>query len=349
MDLIHPHTPAEVADALRAASAGRTRLLIVGGRRHIDKGNPVDVDAELWTTGLDRSVAYEPAEMLCVVEAGMRIHDLDELLAEGGQEWPVDAPSDATVGGAIAADVALTRQLRVGTLRDTVVEMEVVTGDGRRVRSGARTVKNVTGFDLHRLLTGSLGTLGVITQVALKVRPLPKAARTLVTADGGVELGRQVLEAVPLPAAVLASPDHVTVRLEGWPEEVTEQASALGGLTSFRDADVFPAPLFPEAPIVVEAAVAPSKLDALLEGVEEYRASIGVGYAWVPCANVEELAAIRQRAVELGGNAPVIRGPGGLGSPELPAPEIQRRINAAFDPLGILAPGRIRSGPEGTA
>jgi len=168
MDLIHPHTQAEVADALRAASADRTRLLIVGGRRHIDKGNPVEVDAELWTTGLDRAVAYDPAEMLCVVEAGVRMHDLTELLAEGGQEWPVDAPSDATVGGVIAADVALPRQLRVGTLRDTVVEMEVVTGDGHRVRSGARTVKNVTGFDLHRLLTGSLGTLGVITQVALR-------------------------------------------------------------------------------------------------------------------------------------------------------------------------------------
>jgi len=175
------------------------------------------------------------------------------------------------------------------------------------------------------------------------VRPLPKAARTLLTADGGVELGRQVLEAVPLPAAVLASPDHVLVRLEGWPEEVTEQASALGGLTSFRDEDVFAAPLFPEAPIVVEAAVAPSKLETLIEGVEEYRASIGVGYAWVPCANAEELVGIRQRAVALGGIAPVIRGRGGLGDQALPTPEIQRRIKAAFDPVGILAPSRTLS------
>ena len=262
MDLIHPNTVAEVADDLRVASADRIRLLIVGGRTHIDKGNPVEVDAELWTTVLDRPVAYDPAEMLCVVEAGVRIHDLTELLAEGGQEWPVDAPSEATVGGVIAADAALSRQLRVGTLRDTVVEMEMVTGDGRRVRSGARTVKNVTGFDLHRLLTGSLGTLGAITQVALKVRPLPKAARILVTSSGGVELGRRILETVPLPAAVLPSPDHVLVRLEGWPEEVAEQASALGGLTSFRDEQVFQPPLFPDAPIVAECAVAPSAVSA---------------------------------------------------------------------------------------
>jgi len=339
--LIHPHTPAEVADALRAASAKGVRLLVVGGRQHIDKGNPVEVDAELWTTGLDRPVAYDPAEMLCVVEAGVRIHDLNELLAEGGQEWPVDAPSDATVGGVIAADVALPRQLRVGALRDTVVEMEIVTGDGRRVRSGARTVKNVTGFDLHRLLTGSLGTLGVITQVALKVRPLPKAARTLMTTDGGIELGRRILAEVPLPAAVLASPDSVVVRLEGWEEEVAEQASVLGGLTSFRDVEVFPPPLFPDAPIVAEAAVAPSALEALLDGVGEYRASLGVGHAWVPCPNLETLTRLRDGVDELGGIAPVIRGQGGLGDQTLPAPQIQRGIKAAFDPAGILAPGRF--------
>jgi len=340
MDLIHPHTAAEVADVLRAASAKGVRLLVVGGRQHIDKGNPVEIDAELWTTGLDRPVAYDPAEMLCVVEAGVRIHDLNELLADGGQEWPVDAPSDATVGGVIAADVALPRQLRVGTLRDTVVEMEIVTGDGRRVRSGARTVKNVTGFDLHRLLTGSLGTLGVITQVALKVRPLPKAARTLVTEEGGIELGRRVLEEVPLPAAVLASPDHVHVRLEGWPEEVAEQASAFGGLTSFRDEGGFPAPLFPEAPIVAEAAVAPSRVTALVEDLDDYRASIGVGYAWIPCSDAEALARIRAHVAELGGIAPVVRGLGGLGEQALPAPKVHRRIKAGFDPKGILAPGR---------
>ena len=149
----------------------------------------------------------------------MRLGDLRRLLADGGQEWPVDDPDDATVGGVIAADVPLPRQLRVGCLRDTVVEMVFVTGDGRRIRSGARTVKNVTGYDLHRLLTGSRGTLGVITQVALKVRPLPKMATTLVSREGGIQLAERLLEAVPLPAAVIAEHDRVSVRLEGWPKK----------------------------------------------------------------------------------------------------------------------------------
>jgi len=220
VDLIHPHSKRDVIDALRTASDAETRVLTVGGRQHIDKGNPSEVDAELWTTLLDDRVVYDPAEMLCVVEAGMRIRDLQGILAEGGQEWPVDAPDDATIGGVVATGGPTLRQLRVGTMRDTVVEMEVVTGDGRLIKSGARTVKNVTGYDVHRLLTGSLGTLGVIVQVALKVRPLPKATRTLATDQGGVELGRRVLDGVPLPAAVVAEPDRVVLQLEGWPEEV---------------------------------------------------------------------------------------------------------------------------------
>ena len=239
------------------------------------QGEPVEVDAELWTTQLDRLVAYDPAEMLCVVEAGMRIATSRRLLAEGGQEWPVDAPSDATVGGVIAADVALPRQLRVGTLRDTVVEMEVVTGDGRLVRSGARTVKNVTGYDLHRLLTGSLGTLGVITQVALKVRPLPEGRpdardrRRRARARPTAARGRAAA------AAVLAAPDHVLVRLEGWPEEVAEQASALGGrhvVAATRRTWLAPRLFARGADRGARRRSPPSRLGALLEGVDQYRA-----------------------------------------------------------------------------
>ena len=274
----------------------------------------------------------------------MRIRDLRTILAEGGQEWPVDAPDDATVGGVVATGGPTVRQLRVGTMRDTVVEMEVVTGDGRLITSGARTVKNVTGYDVHRLLTGSLGTLGVIVQVALKVRPLPKATRTLVSDDGGVELGRRVLDGVPLPAAVVAEPDRVVVRLEGWPEEVDEQTAAARSITTFDETgDPFPETCFPEATTVAEAAVVPSRLPQLLLGIERYRAMIGVGIAWVPFEDAEALTAFRARAAGLGGIAPVIRGPGGLGDGAVPAAAVQRRVRSAMDHAGILAPGRTWS------
>ncbi len=339
MDLIHPSDEAGVIDTMRAATSARTRVKVVGGRTHTI--NADGVDAELWTTSLDRVIAHDPAEMLCVVEAGMRLGDLRRLLRDGSQEWPVDEPDAATVGGVIAADVALPRQLRVGCLRDTVVEMVFVTGDGRRIRSGARTVKNVTGYDLHRLLTGSFGMLGVITQVALKVRPLPKVARTLETREGGMELATRLLDVVPLPAAVIAEHDRVLVRLEGWPEEVAEQAQLANEVTVMADADPHGLldPPFADASVVARAAVAPSKLPDCVDGYERYRALLGVGYAWIPCEDDTALTRVRERVASLGGTAPVVRGAGGLGPVDPIAAAIGARIKAAFDPAGILVHG----------
>lgn len=349
MDLIHPFTKAEVIDAMRDASVLGRRVLVVGGRRHMDKGEPCEIDAEVWTTQLDQLVSYEPAEMVAVVEAGMRVGELERLLAEGDQEWPCDAPPEATVGGVIAAGSSSPRRLRVGPLRDTVLEAEVVTGDGRLIRSGARTVKNVTGYDLHKLVAGSLGTLGVIVQVALKVRPRPPARRT-IRVPGGLEAGRRLLEAVPGPAAVLATPDVVEVRLEGWPEEVEQQAQAAWRVAAALDAtegEPFPSVRpWEDRPVVAEAAVPPSGLPDLLEAAgDAWGALVGVGLAWVGLDSADgPLDALRARARALGGIAPVIRGPGGLGEARPAALDVHRRLKAAFDPAGVLAPGRFWGG-----
>jgi glycolate oxidase FAD binding subunit len=230
VDLIAPASRAELAAALRAASAAGRRLLPVGGRTHLAKGNPASVDAALTVTALDRLVEHTPAEMIAVVEAGMRCDTLDGLLAGHRQEWPVDAPAGATVGGVVAAAASGPRRLRVGPVRDSVLEVELVTGDGREVRGGARTVKNVSGYDLPRL----------------------------VEAAG-----------------------------DAW--------AALAG--------------------------------------------VGVCWAGLPAGGAT-LAELRQRADELGGVAPVVHGVGGLGA-ALPAPAIHRRLKQAFDPAGILAPGRF--------
>ena len=348
MDLIHPHAKQDVMEALREASARRRRLLIVGGRTHMDRGNPSEVDGELWTTMLDEVAAYDPAEMLAVVEAGMRVGDLQAMLAESGQGWPVDAPHEATVGGVIASGASSFRRLRVGHVRDTVVEMELVTGDGRLVRSGARPVKNVTGFDLHRLATGSLGTLGAIVQVALKLRPLPQLRRRLTAEDDGLALGRRLLDAVPLPAAVVAEPGRVTVWLEGWRDEVEEQTVAARTVTSAIEAEDDPAPFDPlalDAPVVVEAAVPPSRIAEVVADREGWAALLGVGLVWFRLAgDGDELVALRARVAEAGGVAPAIHGPGGLGDGRLPAGNVQHRLNRSFDPAGILAPGRFWGG-----
>jgi glycolate oxidase FAD binding subunit len=363
MDLIHPETKADVIEVVRDANERGNRLLVIGGRRHVDKGNPSEVDAELWTTQLDRLIAYEPAEMIVVVEAGIRLGELRRTLGDGGQEWPADGPDDTTVGGVLASGTSGPRRLKVGALRDTVLEAEVVTGDGRFVRSGARTVKNVTGYDLHKLIAGSLGTLGVFVQVALKVRPIPQAHRTLRLA-GAFETAPRLLAAVPAAASVLVTPEWTELRLEGWRAEVEEQAAAASEVAEVL-AVTEEAP-FPEsrpwedAVVVAEVAVPPSRLaDVLDPNVPEdedtadedevpaarWGALAGVGVAWVGLDGANgALADLRARARTAGGIAPAVRGAGGLGDESIAAAEVQRRLKAAFDPNGVLAPGRAWGG-----
>ena len=342
MDLIHPTDESHVVEAMRAATTNGTRVSVVGGRRHHDAGERGKVDAELWTTALDRVVAYDPAEMLCVVESGMRLGELRRLLADGGQEWPVDEPDDATVGGVIAADVPLPRQLRVGCLRDTVVEMVFVTGDGRRIRSGARTVKNVTGYDLHRLLTGSRGTLGVITQVALKVRPLPKAAKTLVTREGGIDLAARLLEAVPLPAAVIAEHDRVSVRLEGWPEEVAEQTREPPTRSRCSPTRTRPRGSNPRSPTrrswpkprSFHRGSRPRWRTA--PGTERSSASATRGSRATTRQRSDGFASASHRS---GASRRWSAAPGGSALTDAVSAALGARLKAAFDPANILAPG----------
>jgi glycolate oxidase FAD binding subunit len=348
VDLIEPRTKAEAVAAVVDARKRGGTLLPVGGRTHLDRGEPGSVDAELSTTALDHLVTYVPAEMIAVVEAGMRLGELQRILAEGGQEWSVDAPEEATVGGVIASGTSSPRRLRVGHVRDTVLEVQLVTGAGRIVRGGGRTVKNVTGYDLPRLMTGSLGTLGILLQVALKLRPLPAARRT-VELEGSLQAAERAISAVPLPAAVLATPDRVEIRLEGWPEAVEEQtarARSAGSVTSVDDDVPFPsARPWVDRPVIVEAAVPPGRLAQLAPHAgDAWGALAGVGTLWAGLDSSDgPLSELRRSAAKLGGIAPVARGPGGLGP--LPGAEaIHRGLKRAFDPDGVLAPGRSWGG-----
>jgi FAD/FMN-containing dehydrogenase len=319
VDLIQPADKAGVADELRRASAGSISVMPVGGRQHLGRSRARPVDIELSTTRLDQVIDYEPAEMIAVVQAGMRVGDLTTLLADNGQEWPVDAPSEATVGGVIAAGVSSPRRLRVGLIRDTVVELELVTGDGRLIRSGARTVKNVTGYDVHKLATGSKGSLGVIVQAALKVRPLPRAARTLRAQGDGLELGTRLIEAVPMASGVAATPGAVEIRLEGWPEEVDQlEADALNTVPGLAriEADDFPSnkPWIGNGEEkVLEAFVAPSQIGELVKDAAGWTALMGVGLVWFSGEQI-----------------------GIPGERDLPAIEVHRRLKRSFDPAGIL-------------
>lgn len=183
MDTFTPTTQTELARFVAENAAGKKQVLCpVGGRTALHTGfpgQPVGVMIDL--TSLDRVIDYPARDMTVTVEAGIRIDKLQALLKEQGQRLPIDIAqaSRATLGGAIATNTSGPRRAGHGAFRDYVIGISAVDASGRLFKGGGRVVKNVAGYDLCKLLVGSLGTLGIITQVTLKLRPLPESSSLL--------------------------------------------------------------------------------------------------------------------------------------------------------------------------
>lgn len=198
-------TPAEQAEAaalVRQAHEDATPLYPIGGGTALDFGLPAKQPGlGLSLAGLNRVVDYPSRDMTITVEAGIRMADLAATLAREGQRLPVDAAqaAEATLGGVIATNFSGPRRYGHGTIRDYVIGISAIDGRGTPFKGGGRVVKNVAGYDFCKLLTGSLGSLAVITQVTLKVKPLPEA-----TAFLGCEIA-ELAQAEPLLAALVDS------------------------------------------------------------------------------------------------------------------------------------------------
>src|ERR687883_1494657 len=150
---------------------------------------PRRLDQIIETTGLNRVVEYEPADLTVTVEAGMRFAELQQRLAEEGQFLALDPPAaeGATIGGVIATNASGPLRFAYGTARDLVIGTRVANPDGTLTRAGGRVVKNVAGYDLTKLYIGSLGTLGVIVELSFKLAPIPPVLSTVVGSFGGLE------------------------------------------------------------------------------------------------------------------------------------------------------------------
>ncbi|MBK9178175.1 MAG: FAD-binding protein [Acidimicrobiales bacterium] len=171
-------------------------------------------------------LSHHPEELTVRCGAGTTVIELDAALAERGQMVPLDPadPARATVGGVLAAGLSGPRRLRHGPVRDALLEARYVSADGRLIRAGGPTVKNVSGYDLCRLLVGSVGTLGLLGEVVLRVRPRPAAARWLAGEADPVALRRRL----HAPSSILWDGVTTWVLLEGHPRDVAEQAVASG-------------------------------------------------------------------------------------------------------------------------
>ena len=187
-EVILPDSIEEVSRVIASASTEGRAVIPLGGGTLASTGNqPRRYDLALGTSRLDGVLYHEPADLVASVQAGTTVADLRSVLAKGGQALPLDSPfpEQATIGGVIAAGYSGPSRLSFGEPRDWLIGIKVVTADGRVSKAGGRVVKNVTGYDLCKLYSGSLGTLGIIVEANFKLTPLPDGHATIIGAFDG--------------------------------------------------------------------------------------------------------------------------------------------------------------------
>ena len=336
----------ELADStvLQEAVAAAPVVSAVGARTHWEVGGPPPAGA-VEVTAPSGVVTFDPDDLTVTVNAGTPCAELAAVLADHGQECALD-PRDpaATVGGVLATGLSGHRRLRWGPLRDRVLEVRFVTADGRIVKGGGPTVKNVSGFDLPRLLVGSLGTLGVIARATLRCQPRPATSVWCTTTLDPFAVRAAVLR----PACIRFDGATTHVLLEGETADVAAELATIGG----RECAM---PPWPDAPHRGRISVPPAELRALLarlgelrEAGVEWAAEMGIGTVHVAAGRPDALLDARDAAETVGGwllreqGAPGIDG---FGIP-LPNAALMGRIAEAFDPTGKCAPGRLALTPE---
>ncbi|MPZ51617.1 MAG: FAD-binding protein [Acidimicrobiia bacterium] len=333
-----PETIEDLAELLRKQSDSREAVAIVGSGSHRWMGSPPNFESVIEMGGFAGVRVFEPDDLTVVVGAGTAIGDLEGELAEGGKTAVLpESDPIATIGGVISSGASGYRRARFGPTRDRVLEVTAVTGDGRAIRSGGRVVKNVTGYDLPRLYTGSFGSLGVIESVCLKLWPLPERTVTVTVEDP-----ERAVELVHRPLAMLDVSGEYRVMLAGTAPAVEGEAKNLGGVI----VEGFDWPQRPDSGVRTEVRVPPARIDDVVSNLHsDYIAQIGVG---VVETTVEEVSAVNdlRSEVESWGGVVLVEGGRGIDPWGTPPPtlNLQRRVIAEFDPHRILEPGRLPGG-----
>src|SRR6202163_3754222 len=197
--VIEPGTERELAEILRLSNEAGLAVIPRGGGTKLEWGNsPARADLILSTARLTEIIEHAWADLTVTVEAGCTIQKLQETLAQHGQRLALDPlwPEKATVGGVLSANDSGALRLRFGALRDLIIGVTIALPDGTLASSGGKVVKNVAGYDLPKLATGALGTLGVITRAVFRVHPLPKETRTITCMSEDVGEAQQLVLAV---------------------------------------------------------------------------------------------------------------------------------------------------------
>lgn len=343
-----------LAARIREAAAAGEPLAIRGAGSKDFLGHTVHGTA-LDLGGCRGIVAYEPSELVITVRAGTPLAEVEAALAAEGQMLPFEPPrlaADSTIGGVVAAGLSGPARPFRGAVRDYLLGCRVIDGRGQTLNFGGQVMKNVAGYDVSRLLAGSMGCLAVLVEVSLKVLPVPAATLTLARECGADDAIREMcrLAGMPLPLSAASHSDGVLrLRLSGAAGAVAAAERSIGQSTGGEEAagghwealrdqqtGVFSAPL-PLWRLSVPAATPPLELPGrqLVDWAGAQR--------WI--ATEAGADAVRAAATAAGGHATRYRG----GDEAIPAfhplPDallsLHRRLKAALDPAGIFNPGRM--------
>ncbi|HYB98395.1 MAG TPA: FAD-binding oxidoreductase [Candidatus Limnocylindrales bacterium] len=371
--------PDQVRNAVEEARAKRLGIVVSGGGTRLHVGNvPRSFDIKLSTTAIGRIVEQNPEDMTVTCEAGVSLLRLQRNLAKTGQRLCVDVAVDerSTLGGIVASNAAGGLRYGFGTPRDLVLGMTVIDGAGRTVHAGGRVVKNVAGYDLVRLFTGSLGSLGIVMEMTLRTHPQPDAAATLVfdyAAASELDAARARLVASPLPLAALdfavdAGADtavwSLVVRIEGTEAEVAYQGDRVCELARRDPAQALeewlsPAHVDGGDGVTIRVGTAPAELLMLVQdAVAAARGHAvfagghlgdGIARIHVPAGGEAALSALMS-ATAGAGTRVIERAPTAarrgmdVWSPVPASLDLMRELKRRFDPDGVLAPGRLVGG-----
>lgn len=338
-------------ERIRDAVAQKKRLSIRGGGSKQFYGNAVEAET-LEMAEYAGVVDYQPRELTLTARAGTRLDVIEALLAKNNQMLPFEPPHygpGATLGGCVAAGLSGPRRPYAGAVRDAVLGIKMMDGRGQVLRFGGQVIKNVAGYDVSRLAVGSMGTLGLLLEVSVKVLPCPESERTLMremTAEQAVEtMNRWAASPLPLSASLWRA-GHLYVRLSGTASAVDAAHSRLGG-EAIPDGDHFwhsvreqTMPDFAQRPLwrlslptTAKVATAPG------QPVIEW----GGGVRWYATDMAPDT--LRALAKQAGGHATLFRSHAPLNQAFTPLPSplasLHQRIRRALDPLGIFDTGRM--------
>jgi glycolate oxidase FAD binding subunit len=392
MTTIRPSTMAELAGAVEDAKAAKTPLELIGTGTKRMIGRPMQTGATLDLSAFSDVALYEPDELVITAGAGAKLDDINALLDEKGQAFAFEPPDlsrllgsahAGSLGGMLATNLSGPRRIKAGACRDHVLGITGVTGRGDEFKAGGRVVKNVTGYDLPRLMANSHGTLAALTALTFKVLPKAETEETLVIeglsdADAikamslAMQSSCEVAGAAHLPARIAGGTARTLLRLEGVGPSVAYRREMLAKLLAsfgtqsllareqsmaqwiaIRDAHPFAAP---SHRLVWRLSVPPSEGPSVTARIAQkidarWFYDWAGGLVWLDVPSSDDASASIVRGAFTNGHATLIRAPDHVRAnipvfhPQEPAlAALAARVKHSFDPLGLFNPGRMVAG-----